>query len=83
MSRRNPTAGKRRYDRHDPDTAPMTTWVEREWKGELKEEARQASEYLPDWSLSKHLRFIIDDYRGKWDKKYRPIQYALSAKKRG
>ena len=41
------TPVKKQYDRHAPDTEPMTTWVDREWKRELKEEVRAASVYLP------------------------------------
>lgn len=74
--------GAKRYDRHQEGTVPMTSWVDEDWKEELKKEATIAAEYLGEWSLSDHIRFIIDDYRGKWNKKYRPIQYASNAHKR-
>ena len=66
---------KQQYDRHAKGKRPLTIWVDEEWKAELADEAEQAREYLPDWSLSSHVRFLIDEGRGKWDRKYRPVQY--------
>ena len=74
---------KKQYDRHKEGSKTMNVWVDDDWKEELKREAEENKAYLSNWTLSDHIRFIVDDYRGRWDKQYRPIQYTSRKNNRG
>jgi hypothetical protein len=62
---------KKQYDRHK--NVPLTVWVEEEYKEELKREAAAQGLNLHKWSLSAHVRFLLDDARHRWTKSYRPM----------
>lgn len=63
---------KEQYGKHKRGMVPLTIWVEKEYKEVLKAEANLVKKHGHPWSLSDHVRFLLDDSRGLWDKAYRP-----------